>query len=240
LKILIIRFSSIGDIVLTTPVVRVLHEKLNAEVHYLTKPAFASIVLANPHVAKVITLSEDFEKLLLMLKGEEYDHIIDLHHNLRTKRLKLALRRPSSSFYKLNFEKWLIVNFKINRLPEKHIVDRYMDTISFLGMSNDHRGLDFFIPPEKKEDKPVTSTNNSGGIQGGISNGMPIWFNVAFKPVATLLQKQKSVNKQSEEIVLEAKGRHDHCVLPRAVPIVESMAALVIADFLLQARANRL
>lgn len=88
--------------------------------------------------------------------------------------------------------------------------------------------------------KISTKTNNSGGIQGGISNGMPIYFNVAFKPVATIMQDQKSVNKQGEEVILEGKGRHDPCVLPRAVPIVESMAALVMVDFLLLARCNRL
>ncbi len=85
-----------------------------------------------------------------------------------------------------------------------------------------------------------TKTNNSGGIQGGISNGMPIYFNVAFKPVATIMQNQTSVNKSGEEIILEAKGRHDPCVLPRAVAIVESMAALVMVDFLLLARTNKL
>ncbi|MBI2720566.1 MAG: chorismate synthase [Bacteroidetes bacterium] len=85
-----------------------------------------------------------------------------------------------------------------------------------------------------------TQTNNSGGVQGGISNGMPIYFNVAFKPVATIMQKQKSVNNNGEEITLEAKGRHDPCVLPRAVPIVESMAALVMADMLLLSRSNKI
>ncbi len=85
-----------------------------------------------------------------------------------------------------------------------------------------------------------TKTNNSGGIQGGISNGMPIYFNVAFKPVATIMQNQTSVNKSGEEIILEAKGRHDPCVLPRAVAIVESMAALVMVDFLLLAKTNKL
>lgn len=80
----------------------------------------------------------------------------------------------------------------------------------------------------------TTETNYSGGVQGGITNGMPIIFRVAFKPVATIMQKQKSINKHHESITLEAKGRHDPCVVPRAVPIVEAMAALVLADFYLK------
>ncbi|MDO9001555.1 MAG: chorismate synthase [Bacteroidota bacterium] len=99
---------------------------------------------------------------------------------------------------------------------------------------------DAFLKSNQDDKKIKTKTNNSGGIQGGISNGMPIYFNVAFKPVATVMQKQNSVNKQGEEIILEGKGRHDPCVLPRAVPIVESMAALVLVDFLLLARCSRL
>src|SRR5688572_19686686 len=85
-----------------------------------------------------------------------------------------------------------------------------------------------------------TRTNFSGGIQGGISNGEDIYFNVAFKPVATIMQDQISVDKQGNETTVSGKGRHDPCVLPRAVPIVESMAALVLADFLLRARASKL
>jgi chorismate synthase len=91
-----------------------------------------------------------------------------------------------------------------------------------------------------KNEKIITQTNNSGGIQGGISNGMPIYFNVAFKPVATIMKDQETVNNKGEEVVLEAHGRHDPCVLPRAVPIVESMAALVMADFLLMDRLSRI
>lgn len=82
-----------------------------------------------------------------------------------------------------------------------------------------------------------TVTNNSGGVQGGISNGMPIEFRVAFKPVATLLKSQKTINAKGEKIDLEGKGRHDACVVPRAVPIVEAMAALVILDFYLRNKA---
>jgi chorismate synthase len=91
-----------------------------------------------------------------------------------------------------------------------------------------------------KEGRAVTETNNSGGIQGGITNGMPIYFNVAFKPVATIMKQQRSVNKAGQEMLLQAQGRHDPCVLPRAVPIVEGMAALVVADFLLMSRLNRI
>ncbi len=146
LKILIIRFSSIGDIVLTTPVLRALHNQLGAEIHYLTKPAFESIVSTNLYVKKVLTLSEDFEQMIRSLRQENYDHIIDLHHNIRTRRIKLALKHSFHSFQKLNFEKWLMVNFKINRLPERHIVDRYMNAVKFLGIQNDQLGLDFSIP----------------------------------------------------------------------------------------------
>jgi len=79
-----------------------------------------------------------------------------------------------------------------------------------------------------------TKTNYSGGIHGGISNGMPIIFRVAFKPVATILQSQESINTNGEIIQLKGKGRHDPCVVPRAVPIVEAMAAIVIVDFYLR------
>jgi chorismate synthase len=85
-----------------------------------------------------------------------------------------------------------------------------------------------------------TRTNHSGGSQGGISNGQDIYFRVAFKPVATLLQPQQTINDQGESITLVGRGRHDACVLPRAVPIVEAMTQLVLADLLLRARANQL
>ncbi len=88
--------------------------------------------------------------------------------------------------------------------------------------------------------KAVTKTNNSGGIQGGISNGMPVFFNVAFKPTASISKSQKTITSTGKETELQISGRHDPCVLPRAVPIVEAMAALVIADHLLMSRCNRL
>ena len=92
----------------------------------------------------------------------------------------------------------------------------------------------------KEGDKVKTKTNYSGGIQGGISNGEDIYFRVAFKPVATIMQDQESINEAGETITVSGKGRHDPCVVPRAVPIVEAMAALVIADNILLAKSNKL
>lgn len=93
---------------------------------------------------------------------------------------------------------------------------------------------------EKEGDRIVTKTNYSGGIQGGISNGQDIYFRVAFKPVATIMQDQESVNEKGEKVFVSGKGRHDPCVVPRAVPIVEAMAALVVADFYLLNRTSKI
>ncbi len=92
----------------------------------------------------------------------------------------------------------------------------------------------------KEGEKIHTLTNHSGGIQGGISNGEDIYFRVAFKPVATIMQDQESLNESGESVIVSGKGRHDPCVVPRAVPIVEAMAALVIADYILLAKSNKL
>ena len=101
------------------------------------------------------------------------------------------------------------------------------------------RGSAHNDPFVRKGERLGTVTNHSGGVQGGISNGEPILFRVAFKPVATIGRAQKTVDMEGREVVLEAKGRHDPCVVPRAVPIVEAMAALVLMDMLLRQRARR-
>jgi len=153
MKILILRFSSIGDIVLTTPVIRCLKGKLpEAEIHYATKKGFYSILQHNPYLSKIHLLDNSLLQLAGELKKEKFDYIIDLHHNQRTLLLKFLLGRRSFSFDKINWEKWLMVNFKINRLPDKHIVDRYLDTCRHLGVVNDGEGLDYFLSPEDEVD----------------------------------------------------------------------------------------
>jgi ADP-heptose:LPS heptosyltransferase len=147
LKLLILRFSSIGDIVLTSPVLRCAHLQLGAEVHFLTKKAYAGILEANPHVSKVHVFDKEPDAALLSeLRTERFDLVVDLHHNLRSLRIKWALGRPSKSFNKLNWEKWLLVRLKIDRMPDAHIVDRYLATLADLGVRYDGQGLDYFIP----------------------------------------------------------------------------------------------
>ncbi|WP_224999633.1 glycosyltransferase family 9 protein [Cesiribacter sp. SM1] len=149
MKILVIRFSSIGDIVLTTPVVRVLKTQLqDAQVHYCTKKAYAGMFKANPYIDKLHLLEDKLNDLVQELKQERFDYIIDLHNNLRTTIIKQRLGVKAFSFDKLNFEKWLMVNFKINRLPNVHIVDRNLETTAPLGIKGDELGLDYFIPEQ--------------------------------------------------------------------------------------------
>ncbi len=153
MKFLIIRFSSIGDVVLTTPVIRCLKKQVaSAKVHYLTKPNFANILVSNPYIDKVHLLEEDFGALIQKLRAERYDAVIDLHHNMRSARVKWNLKTRSSSFNKLNIEKWLMVKFKINKLPDSHIVDRYLEAVAGYGVVNDFEGLDYFIPAKDEVD----------------------------------------------------------------------------------------
>ena len=168
MKILIIRFSSIGDIVLTTPVVRCLKLQTGAEIHYLTKRSFEKILTSNPHIDRVFTIEKEVSEVMTDLKSMQYDYVIDLHKNLRTMQVKWALGVKNLSFEKLNFEKWLMVRFKINRLPNTHIVDRYLKTVASLGVKNDGLGLDYFIPKADEisiADLGIKPQNTEGVIQ---------------------------------------------------------------------------
>ncbi|MEO7984631.1 MAG: glycosyltransferase family 9 protein, partial [Bacteroidota bacterium] len=166
LKFLIIRFSSIGDIVLTTPVIRCLKQQVpGAEVHFLTKDTFRAVVEHNPYIDKLHVLAHSWELMIEELKAEEYDFIIDLHHNSKTLRLKSGLKKKSFSFYKLNIQKYLYTAFKINSLPKLHIVDRYLKTVESFGVKNDGGGLDYFIAPkEETTKKDIPASHHAGYI----------------------------------------------------------------------------
>lgn len=160
-KILIIRFSSIGDIVLTTPVIRCIKTQLeNVELHFLVKKNFASIVSSNPFIDKVIEY-DNLSATMTELSNENYYAIIDLQKNMKSLRIRQALGNRSTSFNKLNIEKWVYVNFKINILPDIHIVDRYLSAVSSLGIHNDGKGLEYFIPSGDEVDIGHFTNNTS-------------------------------------------------------------------------------
>lgn len=148
MKILVVRFSSIGDIVLTTPVLRCIKKQLpQAQLHFVTKAAFARVLQGNPYIDKLIVIEKEITEVLTELKDESYTHIIDLHNNLRSKRLKMALRAKAEAFNKRNVDKWLLVNLKLDKMPKTHIVDRYFEAAQkLLPIKNDGLGLDYFIP----------------------------------------------------------------------------------------------
>ena len=172
-KVLILRFSSIGDIVLTTPVIRCASRQLkDAEIHLATKEAFRPVVAHNPYLHRIHTFKKEVSELYEVLKQEQYDVIIDLHHNLRSLRLKRKLGVKSFSFNKLNVQKFLAVNFKmLNKLPDRHIVDRYFDAIAPLGVKNDGAGLDYFIAPAEEVDIHSVFSSPTGGFVALVAGG---------------------------------------------------------------------
>ena len=146
MKLLIVRFSSIGDVVLTTPVVRCLKQQLpDVTIHYITKKAFLPVLVNNPYIDRVITIEKSVDEVLEELKSEAYDYVIDLHHNVRTLRLKRALKTRSFAFPKENIRKFLLTQFKYNVLPKVHVVDRYFEAVKHLGVTSDGLGCEIVL-----------------------------------------------------------------------------------------------
>jgi ADP-heptose:LPS heptosyltransferase len=193
MKVLIIRFSSIGDIVLATPVIRTVKTQVDdAEVHFVTKPQFATILQSNPYVDKVHVLSGSLTALIRVLRVEKFDFVIDLHHNLRSLVIKTMLGVRASSFDKLNFRKWLIVNLKINKLPNIHIVERYLAAAEPLGVRNDSLGLDYFIP-----DKDVVPNDwlPPDWQNGYVAYAIGAQHNTKKLPVGRMIELCDKINK---------------------------------------------
>ncbi len=124
-----------------------------AEIHYCTKYQYQPIVAHNPYLDRVFYLEDNLWPLIHSLRAEKYDYIIDLHNNLRTLSIKAALMTKSFSLRKLNYLKWIYINFKIDQMPDSHVVDRYLKTVRPLGVVNDYRGLDYFIPSKDHLDR---------------------------------------------------------------------------------------
>ena len=147
-RILVLRFSSIGDIVLTTPVVRQLHAQLEGEVeiHYCTRAAYAPLVKHHPAVHTVHAFKTDLTEVLDALMGTEFHYVIDLHRNVRSSIAKRKVKALDFTLDKRNVDKWLLVRFGVDRLKGQHIVERYLATVKAFGLEDDGQGLDLYIP----------------------------------------------------------------------------------------------
>ena len=147
IRILVLQFASIGDVVLTTPVVRCLKEQIpNAELHFCTKRSYESAIAYNPHISEKHYLDASVYALLRQLRAAQFDYVIDLQNNFLTGLIKASLAVRSYSVKTQSFREWLYVRWKINALADQHIVERFMATIQPLGVENDGRGLDYVIP----------------------------------------------------------------------------------------------
>lgn len=192
-KFLIIRFSSIGDIILTTPVLRCLKQQLpEVEIHFLTKKQYLPVLEANPNIDKLYSIQEKIDEVIHELKRENYNHIIDLHKNFRSKGILMKLRKPSSTFSKINVQKWLIVNLKINWLPQVHIVDRCFSAVESFGVKNDQKGLDYFISAKDEVDLKILPPAHQSGYIGWVIGAK---FNTKAYPEDRITEACKKIEK---------------------------------------------
>jgi len=160
MKFLVIRFSSIGDIVLASPVFRCLKKQVaTAEVHLLTKHSFKAVTEANPYIDKFFYLDNAIDEIISTLLSQDYDYVIDLHNNFRSQKIRRALKKPTHVIDKLNWQKFLLTNLHVNFMPGRHITLRSLDTLSSFGVKDDGKGLDYFIPDKdyiRDEDLPTS------------------------------------------------------------------------------------
>ena len=167
MKFLIIRLSSLGDIVLTTPVLRCLKTQLpDVEIHYLVRSSFKAAIRNNPHISKLHLHNEDWDSMIDELKKERFDYIIDLHRNMRSFRIKTSLNVPAFSFKKLNFRKLIFTKLKWNVMPRQlHVIDRYFKTVEPFGVYNDGAGMDYFIAStEEVPQNDIPASHHAGYI----------------------------------------------------------------------------
>lgn len=183
MRLLFIRFSSIGDIVLTTPAIRCAKQQiLGVEIHFLTKRSMEDLVAANPYIDQCHYLESDVDATIDELKKIKFDYIIDLHHNLRSWKIKRALGVKAFCYHKLSLKKLLLAKLRINLLPTTHVCERYIDTLKYFNVVNDGKGLDYFFPSKTSFSAASLPTSHQAGF-------------VAFVIGASYANKKMPVNK---------------------------------------------
>ena len=191
-KILIIRFSSIGDIVLASPVFRCVKKQLpNVEVHFITKLSYKIVTAANPYIDKFFYYDDNIEELIVTLKAENYDHVIDLHNNIRSNKIKRSLGRDTYTIDKLTLQKFLLTQLNIDVMPNRHITQRSLDAVLPLSVKDDGGGLDYFIAKQyevKPEDIPT------GHLAGYIVIVIGATYFTKRFPVAKIIELCSKIN----------------------------------------------
>ena len=215
----------------------------DVEVHYVTKQQYISILKANPYIDKIHSFKKNINDIIPQLKAEKYDYIIDLHKNLRSLQLKLNVSGIKKTFRKLNFQKWLLVRMNINLLPKVHIVDRYLETVKFLGIVNDGKGLEYFIPEDEEMDKAELPIIHRDGyiaiVIGSIHQTKQL---PAEKLIAICKQLNKAVvllggheDKEKGDIIKEAIGEkiYNSCgklTINRSASLVKNAGKILTND----------
>ena len=190
MRLLFIRFSSIGDIVLTTPAIRCAKQQIpGVEFHFLTKRSMEDLVAANPYIDQCHYLESDVDATIDALKKIKFDYIIDLHHNLRTWKIKSALGVKAFCYHKLSLKKLLLAKLHINLLPTTHVCERYIDSLKYFNVVNDGKGLDYFFPSKTSFSAANLPTSHQAGFVAFVigasyfNKKMPIdkWIQLAAK-----------------------------------------------------------
>ena len=195
MKILLIRFSSIGDIVLTTPVIRCIKRQMDddVELHMLTKDKFESLSYNNPYIDKTHEYGNSLREVIKELKKEEFDYIVDLQKNNLSRRVCWALGCEYHSFHKLDFKKMLLTTFKIN---DVHVVDRYFEAVEPLDVKNDGRGLEFYISESNMMQEPDLPEEFRNGFYAVVVGGS---YNTKVIPTDKLVE---IIEKLDEPVIL--------------------------------------
>ncbi len=242
-KILVIRLSSIGDIVLTTPIIRCIKSQMDdVALHYITKKENQQILSANPNIDKLLFLQSSLLETVKMLRNEHYDYVIDLHNNQRTWLIKQMLGVKSFSFPKINFEKWLMVNLKINHLPALHIVDRYFKAVKYLGVENDGKGMDFFIHETHAVSLHITEPYIAWAIgakqqtkQWPVHKIIAALTNPSFPKVKVVLLGGKEDADRAEQIItavptMDVLSLAGKCTLQESASIIKKAQVVITND----------
>ena len=193
MKFLVIRFSSIGDIVLTTPALRCAKNQIpGVEIHFLTKLSMKDLVIGNPNIDQCHFLDNNIEVTIAALKEIPFDYIIDLHQNIRSWKIRKALGVPAFSYKKLSLQKWLLAKLHLNFLPKTHVCDRYINALQHFNITNDGKGLDYFFPKDYNFKAANLPTSHLAGFIAFVIGAS--YFNKKM-PVQKWIQLAKQLQK---------------------------------------------